>query len=104
KIELVGISTNLKPTLSRSSATAVIMPDRIPLAQRLCDPSRKVVSTNSTFMLLLPGCAARPAGRRLQTSSGAYAQSSIDVGQSAPSTAAEGIIRRDRPHCRIAKG
>ena len=50
KIPLIGTSTAANPAWPMASATAAIMPVRMPDAHRLCDPSRNVVSMKCTSM------------------------------------------------------
>src|SRR3974390_1954426 len=50
KMPRMGTSMAANPARSMDSATASIMPVRIADAHRLCEPSRKVVSTKCTFI------------------------------------------------------
>src|SRR5690625_735748 len=49
------ISITLKPALSKSRATGRISSVLIRSAQRLCTPSRRVLSTISILLILIPG-------------------------------------------------
>src|SRR3989304_880087 len=74
-----GTSTAANPARSMFSATASIMPRRMPEDQRLCEPSRKVVSTkftsiaNSCFSQTRARCGdARHAGYQFLHQSGVH--------------------------------